>query len=202
MATFNLFSVGVSDTSSTDVNFNVPTNPRVFNSGTQLGSTLFLFSMVCKDNTTSITWSNGLGSGALDQEHSNLSTTKGFRIRCRDNASSTGVVFNPADFATYDYFVMVHSDNANLHHFAKITEIKTEDVAGDAFEFTPSLGKEIPKDTKFKLFKGPLKTQTGVMAVSAGVSYSLQNNLVIARPLYYFYNERLNKKNELDHNEH
>jgi len=202
MAGFNLFSVGVSDTSSTDVNFNVPTNPRAFNTGTQLGSNLFLFSMVCEDNATSITWSNGLGSGALDQEHSNISTTKGFRIRCRDNASSTGIVFNPNDFATYDYFVLVHSDNANLHHFAKITEIKTEDVAGDAFEFTPSLGKEIPKDSKFKLFRGPLKTQTGVLAVSAGISSSLQNDLVIARPLYYFYNERLNKKNELDHNEH
>ena len=201
MGDFKLFAVGVRDDTSTDVNFNVPTNPKAFNSAADLSNGQ-LFSMVSEDNTTTIIWSNGLGSGALNQEHSNMTATKGFRIRCRDSASSTGVVFNPADFATYDYFVLVHSDIANQHHFAKITEIKTEDVAGDAFEFTPSLGKEIPKDTKFRLFRGPLKTQTGVLAVSAGIDVSLQEDMVVARPLYYFYNERLDKKNELNHNEH
>ena len=70
---------------------------------------------------------------------------------------------------------------------------------GDAFEFEPKIGNEIPKNTKFMIFKGPAKTDD-IIAVSAGIlqdstTANLESNLVCARPLFYFY-EGLDKDGE------
>ena len=101
-------------------------------------------------------------------QYSNLNTTKGFRIKCYDALTTDGIQFNPAAFATHYYFVLVYSDTDTRHHFARITEILTEDAEGDAFEFEPKLGNEIPKDTKFMIFKGHVKTNNNILAFSAG----------------------------------
>ena len=98
------------------------------------------------------------------------------------------------DAWSYYYFVLIHSDDHLKHHFARVTDIITEDVAGDAFEFTPALGKEIPKDTKFMLFKGPIKTTTAI-AFSAGIKKDLQDALVVSSPLFHLLESSLNKKN-------
>ena len=78
----------------------------------------------------------------------------------------------------------------------------TEDISGDSFEFEPRLGNEIAKDVKFMLFKLSLPTveTDKPVALSAGISTNLKSELSVARPLFYFYNDRLDKKNELNHN--
>ena len=138
---------------STDFNYNVPTNPRITNESAY-SSTTRIFSILYPDDSTSESFEEVVSSAGLLTEYSNLTTTKGFRIRCYDSLSQTGIQLNTITLNSHYYFVLIHSDDENLHHFAKVTQTVNEDVDGDAFEFTPSLGKEIPKDTKFMIFKG------------------------------------------------
>lgn len=180
---------------------NAPTNPKLSQTGATDGHRLFVG---ITTNNTLLTASHPVWNTS---ENSNLNTTKGFRIKCYDSLTTDGVRFNPStsDFESYHYFVLVHSDNDKKHHFARITEILTEDEYGDAFEFEPKLGNEIPKDTKFVIIKGDLKTNTDTIAVSYALtqdstSMDLAQNLVVARPLFYFFNDLLDKKNQLDHN--
>ena len=90
------------------------------------------------------------------------------------------------------------------HHFAKVTEFGTHDVDGDYIDFEPKLGNEIPKGTKYMVFKGPAVSDNTrnckVLAVSAGIKVDLQNDLVCSKPLFYFFNDNLDKDNQLDHN--
>ena len=142
-------------------------------------------------------------SMTIGSELSNDATTKGFRIK-----SDSTLTFN--NFDTVDYFVLVHSDDDNKHHFAKITNLIVEDNGNgtstcDAFEFEPKLGSEIPKGTKYRIITGINDTNNKIVALSVGLkqdssSADLKDNLVCARPLFYFFNDRLDKKNELDHN--
>ena len=53
--------------------------------------------------------------------------------------------YTDSDFTTSHYFVLLHSDDHNLHHFARVTQVTSGDTAGDSFEFEPRLGEEIPK---------------------------------------------------------
>ena len=183
-------------------NTNVPTNPKITANSTHSNTALRLFTTIQTDDTNS----NFQFIRQGDADQSNLATTKGYRIKCQQSSTQTGTLFNPADwdnvnktFTSYDYFVMVYSDNHLLHHFAKITEVIQEDTLGDAFEFSPRIGNEIPKDTKFTIFRGP-SINSNVVAFSASVKIDLQNELVCSRPLFYFYDEKLDKKGELDHN--
>ncbi|HCI70101.1 MAG TPA: hypothetical protein DHV30_05710, partial [Balneola sp.] len=61
--------------------------------------------------------------------------------------------------------------------------------------------------TQFHIIKGHAITNTNIVAFSAGIQVdkgggglSLNENLVCARPLFYFFNNLLDKENELDHN--
>lgn len=189
-----------------------PTNPMFQTGGTSISDGHRFYSAIFLDDTPSFTVDFFGGSTT---ELSNLSNTKGFKIKCYDTNTNEGIIFNPGDFATRNYYVMVHSDNDKMHHFARIKEIKTEDALGDAFEFSPKLGKEIPKDSKFLIFTGNLKT-IPVVAISLGVlqdstSLDLQDNNICARPLWYFFNDNeltdnnnftsfLDKDNQLNHN--
>ena len=165
-------------------------------------------------------------STSVDLYLENLNNTPGYRIDCASYKSdgstlSTGVSLASLDIATNDYFVMINNLDPLKHHIAKITEITTNDVAGDSFEFSPKYGSEIPKGTKFAIYKGPLVTDTGVVAVGYGLYGNTQNYgtdsdetdgtgtatdarhaglTQISAPNFYFYNDRLNKKNELNHN--
>ena len=130
---------------------------------------------------------------------STQATTEGFRLKCYDALTTDGSQFNPTDFTTRNYYVLINSDFSETHHFAKIKEIHSEDSTGDAFEFEPRLGKEIPQGTKFRIITGELKT-VDVIALTAGVKDDLASSLVVARPLFYF-KDGLDKEDELDHNQ-
>ena len=129
------------------------------------------------------------------------------------------VLGSSVDLSTNDYFVMINSDNFKTHHFAKITKLLTFDNSGDGFEFEPAMENEIPVNTTFRLFKGPLTTNTNTVAVGYGLLHDeeLQEPAVglsgsgtggdpsrhkefttISRPTIYFYNDRLTEKNKLD----
>jgi len=174
-----------------------PTNPMFQQSS--FSDNDRMFTAVVPNGDISFTIAHFAGSVT---EYSNLHNTKGFRIKCYDALTTDGVLFNPGDFDTYDYFVLIYSDDDYKHHFARIKEVISEDTTGDAFEFEPKIGNEIPKDTKFMIFKGPTKA-TDVIALSAGIlqdstSADLESNLVCARPLFYFY-DGLDKEGELNH---
>ena len=151
------------------------------------------------------------GSDSADTEYPSLETTEGYKIVSYD--FNTGVGLELSMDANYDYFVLVNSDDYTKHHFAKITTSIAEnntDYLGNientivGFEFEPKLGNEIERNTKFMVFKGPLKTDSlrgcKLLAVSAGIKVNLQNDLVCASPLFYFFNDNLDKDNQLDHN--
>jgi hypothetical protein len=192
------------------VNYDIPTNPRI-SLVDSLSSTDRLYTGVFSDDSNStITFKEvGYTSGrGINYENDNLESSEGYRIKCYDYTTDTGIQlkdsastpnYTDALFDSNHFFVLLHSDDHLLHHFAKVTEILRQDVTGDAFEFEPRLGSEIPKGTKFMLFQGPAKT-TYPLAVSAGIKMNLQHDLICARPLFYFFNDSLDKDNELNHN--
>ena len=195
-----------------NINFNCPTNPLLVDSAT-VATTNRLFAYICTEPTTSVsrTFVQELQSGdSAGHQYSNLSNTEGYKIHCYDNNSETGLRLNgisPLSSEAKEWFVLIYSDDALTHHFARITEINTDDVLGDSFDFEPRLGTKIPRDTKFMVFEGPAKTDTSVIAVSAGIlnseitgGYRYNKAYITARPIFYFFNDRLDKKNELDHN--
>jgi len=186
--------------------YNTPTNPLIESNSSFADGTTSpfmeerLFTLIYPDDSTSTETFVEVGTSTENTERNNLQATKGFRIKCFDSVTSTGVQLTGGNYdSDYHYFVLVHSDDHLKHHFARVTDIITEDVAGDAFEFTPALGKEIPKDTKFMLFKGPIKTTTAI-AFSAGIKQDLKASLVVSSPLFHLLESALNKKGELDHN--
>lgn len=184
--------------------FNAPTNPQLISTTADFSDGDRVYTAITSHGGVSVSISGWGGSIA---ENSNLSTTKGFRLKCYDALTTTGISFNPTEqnLIDNDYFVLLYSDKPFEHHFAKITEIKTEDEYGDAFEFTPKLGNEIVKDTKFIIFE--VAKDSDIIAISLGMlqdnSADLENELarrmVVARPLFYFY-DGLDKEGELNHN--
>ena len=138
----------------------------------------------------------------------NLENTPGHRIVC-SHLDGEGVVtsLTSTSLTTNDYFVVIDADNYTKHHIAKITESLTYDEAGDAFEFSPAYPSNIPKDTKFTIYKGPLVSNTNVVAVAYGLKGSglaaddrHVNIYKLHTPHAYFYNDRLERKNRLNHN--
>jgi hypothetical protein len=195
--TLDLFATG----STSAYNFDVPTNPKMTTQSTFSAGTDVLYSAIYTDDSEETVINEIVSSATLQAEYENLSVTKGFNIHCFDTVSSVGKDLSSiaSTIDDYYYFVLIHSDNHLKHHFARITEIKTSDVLGDSFDFEPKLGNEIAQGTKFKLFKGPATSSKGV-AFSAGIKLELQNELQVARPHFWFVNDSLDKKNQLDHN--
>ena len=196
-----------------NINFDCPTNPMFVSDAVSVSSGHRMFSYISTDGSHSQNFVQQLqGSDSAGTEYSNLSDTEGYSIHCWDEFSQTGIQLNgisPISSQTYDYFVLIHSDDLLQHHFAKITEIKQDEVSGDRFDFEPRLGKGLAKDTKFMIFRGPLKTETSIVALSAGIkpenitsgssTYRYDKSYICARPLFYFFLDRLDKKNELNH---
>ena len=195
-----------------NINFDCPTNP-IFKDTGNLDDTKRLFASITTDDTYSPSFIQQLeGSDSAGTEYTNLENTEGYKIKCYSDYDSKGIRLNAltdSELASNDYFVLIHSDNALKHHFAKITQTLTDDVSGDVFEFEPRLGNQIPKDTKFMVFKGPPTTTTSLVAVSMGVrstevtagstTYRVNKSYMCSRPYFYFYKDRLDKKNQLDH---
>tara|TARA_R100000426_G_scaffold3761_1_gene6117 strand:+ start:3536 stop:9721 length:6186 start_codon:yes stop_codon:yes gene_type:complete len=183
------------NTDPTSAKDDAPTNVK-FQETSSVTDGHFISVIVMADDSLST-------SMTIGSELSNETTTKGFRIK-----SESTLTFN--NFDTVDYFVLIHSDDDKKHHFAKVTNLIVEDNGNgtstcDAFEFEPKLGNEIPKGTKYRIITGINDTNNKIVALSVGLkqdasSANLKDNLVCARPLFYFFNERLDKKNELDHN--
>ena len=204
-----------------NVNFDCPTNPIIYDTTTK-DDTFRLFAYISEDDNHSLadgsssnqTFVQQLeGSDSVGTEYNNLENTEGYRIKSYSDYDSTGIRLNAltdSELLSNDYFVLIHSDNGLMHHFAKITQTLTDDVSGDTFEFEPRLGNQIPKNTKFMVFKGPSTEVTSIVAVSAGIrattitsgstSYRMNKGYMCSKPHFYFYNDRLDKKNELDHN--
>ena len=158
-----------------------------------ISSTEFELTEVASANASNATYVLGL-------EHLNLEVTEGTRIKCFDNLTQTGVQINSIDLDTTHLFVMIHSDDSTKHHFAKVSEKFTDDVSGDSFEFRPKIGNELAKNVKFKLFSTPISNSITEVAVGLGIKSTLAPSVSLARPLFYFFNENLDKKNQLDHN--
>ena len=190
--------------SDNNVNYNCPTNPLFIDTATLTDNDRMFTYVSTTPHTETF-----VQIGTAGTQYSNLSNTKGYNIKCYDNISGTGIRLN-ALVTTHDHYVLIHSDNALIHHMAKITQIRNSDVDGDSFDFSPRLGKQIPKDSKFMVFKGANINTTSIVAVSAGIrttemtvnstTYRMNKTLICSKPLFYFYNDRLDKKNELDHN--
>ncbi len=77
---------------------------------------------------------------------------------------------------------------------------------GDGIEFEPAYPTVIPKDTNFEIYKGPAKTATDIVAVSYGLRGDTSSSTpkhdrvnVCSRPTWYFYDERLDEKDQLDY---
>ena len=116
------------------------------------------------------------------------------------------------DIENYDYFILLNpqlveaGNDLVRPHLAKITRIVAFDEFGDGLEFSPSYTSSVPLNTKFEIFKGPIKTDTDVVAVSYGLrgdtsattpKYDRVN--ICSLPTWYFYNDRLDEKNQLDY---
>lgn len=156
----------------------------------------------------------------------NKQETSSYKIRIYDrNASVTGQLLAGStgpgiDLESKDYFVLINpeirgDDGAvkNRPHFAKIKRLTTYDYYGDGFEFEPRYPTSIPKDTNFEIYEGPSKTDTSVVAVSYGLRGKMNNptgttelhlkydvTSTVSRPTWYFYEDRLQNKNQLDYN--
>lgn len=176
-------------------NYDTPTNPKITSSSSFSGRT---FGIIYTDDTVDTTIEK-VGATLLT-EFSNLDNTNGHTIRCYDGTN--GVDLSSIDLTTDTYFVLVHSDDSNMHHFAKVESIETADEAGDSFTFEPKLGNRVTKGTKFMIFKGPTITNSSkIIAITCGLDDSgFSSEYVVSRPLWYFYNEKTVKDNELDHN--
>ena len=168
----------------------------------------------------------------------NKETTPSFKVKIYDSNFDDETVSNVAtnlratyhsslnfppnrvgfDIEDYDYFIILNHDIVDTEngmgvdsvnaHFAKITRIVSFDEFGDGVEFSPKYNGEIPKGTKFEIYKGAAKTDTDLVAVSYGLrgdtsattdKYDKICN--VNTPTFYFYNDRLEEKDQLDYNE-
>ena len=89
--------------------FNAPTNPQLTSGSSDFSDGDRVYTAIVSHGAVSVAIT---GFGGTVTENSNLANTKGFRIKCYDSLTTTGVRFNPADwnattgkFTTNDYFV-------------------------------------------------------------------------------------------------
>ena len=130
-------------------------------------------------------------------------TSAGHRLR--SDVTLSNLVTGSSLKTDYDYFVVLYADDAMLHHVAKITSVVTYDVVGDGIEFTPALKSDIPKGTKFTIYRGPSAAQTDIVAVGYGLMGDTvdsastvnatdrrhDNYVEVSRPTFYFYEDRI-----------
>ena len=160
-------------------------------------------------------------SDSYDDYLSNLGRTKPYRLRVFDAERAIGQELSTinSNIGTNDFFVVIHADDANLHHVAKITSVVAADntTIYDYLEFDPPMVSDVPINTKFAIYKGPPVTRTDAVAVAYGLLNTSTNfdssgdgsdditvnkhieYTYLTAPNFYFYNDRLRKDDELDH---
>ena len=133
-------------------------------------------------------------------------STRSNRISLEGQGALSSMISSGSFDTDYDYFVLIHADDAKKHHLAKITELHTYEVFGDGFDFTPAFEGDIPRNTKISIYKGPASTDTHIVAVGYGLlgdgddSDGRHDTYVeLSRPTFYFYEDRC-EKNRLDSN--
>jgi hypothetical protein len=207
--TFDIVTDSDSDTiidaiENQQVNFDVPTNPILKN---DLSPTA---SVVCyeirDDNTappsptsTGVSYSSSYSTinriypnnTTVASYLENLEPTPGWKIKNYDDGPNTGQNLSSLGITTNHYFVVLFADDYKLHHVAKIERLLKDDITGDSIEISPKYGGEIPKGTKFAIYKGPLVTDTAWVAVGYGLQGDASDNrhdvyAVCARPNFYF----------------
>ena len=155
---------------------NVPTNPKITNNSSNIGDppNKRIYSSIHDGNDPFNPFSYTIVNAFLGSKQT-LESSAGFKIKIYDSLTDTGFQYNDADwddtnqqFISNDHFVLIHSEEHEKHHFAKITAILTDDVLGDSIEFSPPLGKEIEAGAYYKIFKGPPK-ENNIVAVSYGL---------------------------------
>tara|TARA_R100001594_G_scaffold20488_1_gene39585 strand:- start:257 stop:8623 length:8367 start_codon:yes stop_codon:yes gene_type:complete len=136
-----------------------------------------------------------------------LTTTPGWKVKLYDDNSDAGEDVSSVDIATDDYFIVLFADDYRKHHFAKITAETSDEgkSTSSVLEFTPAYSGDIPKGTKVAIYKGPAVGDTTVVAVAYGLQGDSSDDrhdvyAYCGRPNFYFYNDRLDNDNQLDHN--
>ena len=145
----------------------------------------------------------------FDSQLANSETNRKFVYSTSDYPATEEVGL---DIENYDYFILLNPDTYQMGtdtlrpHFAKVTRIISFDEFGDGLEFSPAYPTEVSINTKFEIYKGPAKTATDIVAVSYGLrgdtSTSTPKHDRVAhcsRPTWYFYNDRLDEKDQLDY---
>lgn len=133
----------------------------------------------------------------LGIQHQTLQTTEGFKIKCYEDSTETGIRINTINLDTHYLFIMLHSDDFNSHHFTRVTEKLTDDVEGDSFEIEYPLGEQIQEGTKFSLYSLPIPTSNHPVCIGAGIN-NLTQDIHCAKPLFYFFKDYSSKKDALD----
>ena len=170
-------------------------------------------------------------STSLSTYATNKETTPSFKVKIYDSLQTTTSTNRKATYSTSsdtpdsnigldienrDYFILLNPDiydhttreDTVRPHFAKITRIVSFDEFGDGVEFEPKYTGVIPKGTNFEIYKGALKSEDDIVAVSYGLRGDTDADTdkydkisIVNTPTFYFYNDRLEVKNQLDYNE-
>lgn len=170
-------------------------------------------------------------STSLSTYATNKETTPSFKVKIYDSNQNNTSTNRKATYSTSsdcpdsnigldienrDYFILLNPDiydhttreDTVRPHFAKITRIVSFDEFGDGVEFEPKYTGVIPKGTNFEIYKGALKSEDDIVAVSYGLRGDTDANTdkydkisIVNTPTFYFYNDRLEVKNQLDYNE-
>jgi len=170
-------------------------------------------------------------STSLSTYATNKENTPSYKVKIYDSHQTTTSVNRKATYSTSsdtpdsnigldienrDYFILLNPDiydhtareDAVRPHFAKITRIVTFDEFGDGVEFEPKYTGVIPKGTNFEIYKGALKSEDDIVAVSYGLRGDTSASTdkydkisIVNTPTFYFYNDRLEVENQLDYNE-
>ncbi len=145
----------------------------------------------------------------FDSQFANSETNRKF-VYSTSNYPATEEV--GIDIENFDYFILINPDtlamgtDAIRPHFAKVTRIISFDEFGDGLEFEPAYPTELDFGVKFEVYKGPAKTSTDIVAVTYGLRGDTLTSTpkhdevnVCSRPTWYFYNDRLDEKDQLDY---
>ena len=127
-------------------------------------------------------------------------STRSNRISLEGQGALSSMISSGSFDTDYDYFVLIHADDAKKHHLAKITELHTYETFGDGFDFSPAFDGDIPKDTKISIYKGPSSADTHIVAVGYGLLGDADDSdgrhdtyVEVSRPTFYFYEDRCSK---------
>lgn len=200
--------------SEQQVNFDVPTNPIFKNDETNQDSVV-CYEVRKTDNSPPSSAANGVSytggtysllnriypnNTTVASYLENLETTPGWKIKNYNIVTAEGQLLTALNLDVDTYFVVLFADDYKMHHVAKIESLLDDDQSGDAVEITPPYKGDIPKGTKFAVYRGPNASDTNWVAVGYGLQGDATDDrhdiyTVCARPNFYF-REGL----ELDHN--